>query len=415
MRTVSAFLLGTGFRADMGTCVRKLVLLKLIDACEDDGSRIFPAMSTVARAAQCSTRTVQREIQAFLEIGLLRLVREGGKGPRSTNEYALDLDVLNAIGKAGWDAYAGSVERGAAQAKGDTVSPLADAEKGDTDDRLRVTPATPKGDTRCHTTPPDSSIDPSEERARECEGLGEEGSEPDEADDPRKFEKRVKRLADRHNWPSWANSSTAWTVKQFAALSDAERAEAEAHAAAYIAACGRKALSLGSYFAERKWRDLPAEALAPKVQPSTIEAKPFGPVWGAIRFREFLTVEPQAGPPPTAFQADLLARADEMGQRERMARQARYGWPKVNHWHERAESRKGFTVSASDPAINAEMEFVPAGSAMWSAWEAEHVRCGWPWIPDPGGMRGAWFPKGGPGGLEGFMAQLQAPEEGERR
>ena len=61
---MSAFLLGTGFRADMGTCIRKLVLLKLIDACEDDGSRIFPAIATVARAAQCSDRQVQREIKS---------------------------------------------------------------------------------------------------------------------------------------------------------------------------------------------------------------------------------------------------------------------------------------------------------------------------------------------------------------
>jgi hypothetical protein len=103
---MSAFLLGTGFRADMGTCIRKLVLLKLIDACEDDGSRIFPAIATVARAAQCSDRQVQREIKSFLDIGLLSLVRAGGQGRRSTNEYALDLDVLSAISKAGWDAYA---------------------------------------------------------------------------------------------------------------------------------------------------------------------------------------------------------------------------------------------------------------------------------------------------------------------
>lgn len=96
---MSAFLLGIGFRADMGTCVRKLVLLKLIDACEDDGSRIFPAMSTVARAAQCSTRQVQRELKAFLDVGLIRLVREGGKGPRSTNEYALDIDLLQRLGR----------------------------------------------------------------------------------------------------------------------------------------------------------------------------------------------------------------------------------------------------------------------------------------------------------------------------
>lgn len=51
---MSAFLLGIGFRADMGTCARKLVLLKLMDACEDDGTRIFPAIATIARAAQCS-------------------------------------------------------------------------------------------------------------------------------------------------------------------------------------------------------------------------------------------------------------------------------------------------------------------------------------------------------------------------
>ena len=94
---MSAFLLGVGFRADMGTCARKLVLLKLIDACDDDGSRIFPAIATIARAAQCSTRQVQRELQAFRDVGLIRLVREGGKGRRSTNEYRLDLDVLAAI------------------------------------------------------------------------------------------------------------------------------------------------------------------------------------------------------------------------------------------------------------------------------------------------------------------------------
>jgi hypothetical protein len=30
---MSAFLLGAGFRADVGGCIRKLVLLKVVDAC----------------------------------------------------------------------------------------------------------------------------------------------------------------------------------------------------------------------------------------------------------------------------------------------------------------------------------------------------------------------------------------------
>jgi hypothetical protein len=177
---MSAFLLGIGFRADMGTCARKLVLLKLIDACEDDGTRIFPANATIARAAQCSTRQVQRELQTFRDIGLLRLVKEGGKGPRSTNEYALDLDLLQRLGREGWVAVVDG-------AKGDTMSPLEEGEKGDIGDAERVTPATNKGDIACHPTPPEPSSDPSEER--ECARAVEISVVPS------KFEKRVKNIA----------------------------------------------------------------------------------------------------------------------------------------------------------------------------------------------------------------------------
>mgnify|MGYP001113382811 CR=1 FL=1 len=395
---MSAFLLGIGFRADMGTCARKLVLLKLIDACEDDGTRIFPAIATIARAAQCSTRQVQRELQAFRDAGLIRLVKEGGKGPRSTNEYALDLDLLQRLGREGWAVVVGDGEK----AKGDTVSPLDGAEKGDTGDAERVTPETDKGDIACHPTPPDPSLDPSVER----EGAGARADE--NSDDPAKFEKRVKKLAADLDWPGWANSSTAWSVAQFAKLTDAERAEAERLASAYRSMTGRKALSLGTYFAERKWTDVPDPAEAP---PEPLAAPPFGPVWSGMRMRRLLSPAEPSPAPTSAFIAQLIAQDDAAGRAERMRRQVQFGWPSVNRMHEAAEQRRGVTVAPELEWIAGLTEFVPIGTETWEAWRVEHELRGWPWLPDPGGMRGAYFPKGGPLGLAEFEAAVKTGDE----
>jgi hypothetical protein len=43
----------------------------------------------------------------------------------------------------------------------------------------------------------------------------------------------------------------------------------------------------------------------------------------------------------------------------------------------------------------------------------EHELRGWPWLPDPGGMGGAYFPKGGPRGLAEFEAAVKAGKGGE--
>jgi hypothetical protein len=51
---------------------------------------------------------------------------------------------------------------------------------------------------------------------------------------------------------------------------------------------------------------------------------------------------------------------------------------------------------------------VPVDSELFTVWRAEHARRGWPWIPDPGGMRVVYFPRGGPEGLEAFEAAMQA-------
>lgn len=385
---MSAFLLGIGFRADMGTCARKLVLLKLIDACEDDGTRIFPAIATIARAAQCSTRQVQRELQAFREIGLIRLVREGGKGPRSTNEYALDLDVLQRLGREGWEAVA--------QGKGDTVSPLEDGEKGDTGDTVRVTLETDKGDIACHPTPPDSSTDPSVEREARTR----------EPEDRKSVERWLKRV--HPQWPSFVADSGERALAAALALSPEEREQAAERMADYLAVekqhKGRCAFSV--YLSERRWERLPAkEAPAPKAA----YAPAFGPVWAARRMR-LLLGGPMVATPLKAWEERAIKDGTLSRETAEFSARRNGGWPVVNAMHE-AAGQRGVGFSNPDPRdeeLGKLCEFVPVDGEVWRAWKACHEQRGWPWLPDPGSMRGAYFPAGGPGRLSEFEAAVSA-------
>ncbi len=407
---MSAFLLGAGFRADMGTCVRKLVLLKLIDACEDDGSRIFPAMATVARAAQCSTRQVQREIRAFLDIGLLSLVREGGKGRRSTNEYQLDLDVLHAIGREGWDAYVAAQTGEGAASKGDTVSPLADAAKGDTGDGDRVTPETPKGDTRSRTTPPDSSLDPSRERgARESEREDGQSEELEPSDTPGRadFEKRVMRFCTGKGflagqWPNWDTSSPGWIGRQFAALTPAERVEAERWRDAYlfdIAERKQTPVVVGNFLNGRLWTGLDPAILERVERRRHAQLKPeeraqpdgwaacLGPVGMAWLFARLIEGPADAAMASRPFLSDP---------------QLREAWPSI-WWFQAMQRQKGGAVF--EPrwhALSGAMEFVPRDTAVFAAWREAFAEKGWRWLNAFDAGRGAYFPRGGPGAIDKF-------------
>lgn len=71
-----------------------LVALKLADYANDEGGSIHPARDTLAKHAQTSLATVKRTLAAFRDVGLLRVVEEGGKGPRSTTVYEFDVRVL---------------------------------------------------------------------------------------------------------------------------------------------------------------------------------------------------------------------------------------------------------------------------------------------------------------------------------
>jgi hypothetical protein len=73
---------------------RKLILLGIANHDGDGGA--WPSVATLARYAGCSTRTVQREIQALSEAGLVSVDKNAGgngrtQGNRRPNLYHLTL------------------------------------------------------------------------------------------------------------------------------------------------------------------------------------------------------------------------------------------------------------------------------------------------------------------------------------
>lgn len=130
------------YKAKLGGATRKAIAAKLADWADDEGGNIFPSVRRIAEETEVCEPTVQRTLRAFTKEGLLREVKKGGQGPRSTTKYQFDLKAMAALPRT----------RTGASTKGDTVSPF---------DGLRVTPTTDKGD----TVSPDPSVEPSAGRA----------------------------------------------------------------------------------------------------------------------------------------------------------------------------------------------------------------------------------------------------------
>lgn len=160
-----------------------LIALKLADHAHDDGSNVYPAKSTVAKQAQCSESTVQNALRAFRNCGLLRVVQEGGKGPKNPTIYAFNVRMLKTLADARAELVGGAdhidlPEELYAQdedEKGSTVDPLpsvrgqTDGAKGSTD--------TAKGS---KLLTPNHHLEPSKKnlsaQARENSDLGSEAA-----------------------------------------------------------------------------------------------------------------------------------------------------------------------------------------------------------------------------------------------
>lgn len=380
---------------------RDLQVLCLLGRHTDDLGWCCRSQVKMARELNCGRATVQRALQRLIEAGYLEhRPKQRESGADAAHDYRVVIDPVA-------PATCAENAEGGVPTGGQGCPPM-DGQGVPTYERAPM------------LTTPDKR---KERGARESEA--EEGETADDgapAEGMRSLERRVKRMADRLRWPGWANSSTSWTVTQFAALSPEERDRAEELGAAYLQHCGKKALSLGMYFRERKFTDLPEEVVkaAKAVAEAPAVAPPYGKMWQAVRLYQLLQPHRQPLPRASAFVEQLMAEDSERGERERLAHRARHGWPMVNDMHTNAENRRGWTVSSAlawlEP-LAAGFEPVKVGSERWEAWKAEHMRRGWPWVPDPGRQEWVYFPAGGPEGLsavEAAINEVQGNDGGER-
>lgn len=143
----------------MPTHAQKLILLKLADWAADDGGSVFPSRNTIADRCDVSVSTVKRTMGALRACGVIHMVREGGDGPKDTNEWRLSVPLVEAlsgrrallVGTAEvldvtWpeDAENKGVTMDPLPEKGGHPGPLTD-QKGVHPEQLRGPPTTNKG------------------------------------------------------------------------------------------------------------------------------------------------------------------------------------------------------------------------------------------------------------------------------
>jgi len=174
---VSIRLMSLVWEIEFPTHAQKLVALKLADYASDSGESIFPAVNTIAKHTGSDERTVQRVLKAFRGCGILHVLKEGGSGPKSTTQYALNVNVLVALvygdctltGSASELEIEGEIKGDILSDKGDILS--ADDALRVTKSRLRVTSTTPKGGSGVTQSTNNHQLD-SSARERACASEG---------------------------------------------------------------------------------------------------------------------------------------------------------------------------------------------------------------------------------------------------
>lgn len=242
-------------------------------------------------------------------------------------------------------------------------------------------------------------------------------------------------------WPAYLDSKDHLVEKYWLALSLEERQQAAEKAVAFCEA--RKAigrthpLAAESYLSRKLWLKVDENEAAKPKRPTIpasgrIAVPVFGPAYAAARMlplldgavdfdlpsdlrervRSTYEVHCRRGPHAGVFYRERLGLGladdgrlifpDDFERQEYRRRVVSEGFPEVNRLHEAAKDRSQVTVDAVFERMKDLCEFVPMGCETWAAWEREHEARGWLMLPAPSGMKGAYFPKGGPEGLEEF-------------
>lgn len=425
---MSIMIMSRVFRMNLGGCNRKLLAVRLADFADDEGRGIYPGVKRLANETELSERTIQRIMADFVADGILVVVQEASGRPGQATRYDFNLEKLFAYRPK----------------TGDTVSPVGEKQTGDT--------SAETGDTGdrdgCHRDTR-TVIEPLTEPSLEREARERATNSGSVLEEDRKAVLREFRRW-YPTWPGYVDSKDSLAERAWLALTAEERAQAVELSQAYCEArkqIGRTIpISAQVYLAEKRWTkieamkaDSKAGAEKPaKAANGRVAVGVFGPAFGAahalallegpvhfelpadLRSRVAATYEVHArrgAMSATSYRDRLGLGLDSAGKlifpedfeaQERRRRLVSQGFPEANRLNEAAKERSHVTVDARFEALKDLMEFVPLGSVIWDAWMAEYERRGWPVMPAPAAMKGAYFPAGGPEALDEFDRAARA-------
>lgn len=228
--------------------------LALADNAHDDGTHIFPSVSTMAAKSRQDVRSVQRQLRAMLSKGWLWRVRTGG-GRGVCAEYRINPDWL----KGGdLSPFTPPVDN---PLKGDTTPPFGEI-KGDKSRTKRVTNHAQKGDIQNTTyitsrtsIEPNTPLPPA---AGGAEGFEEFASE---------YPRQVAMSQARKVWDALAPDAALRKRMLTAVRAWARSPEWQRNAGQYIPKATR-------WLREERWDDLPGLQItsAPTAQPPRLQA-----------------------------------------------------------------------------------------------------------------------------------------------
>ena len=89
---MSGHVISLVWEIEFPTATQKLLMLRVADYADDDGTGIYPSIPEVARQVGSSERQVQYAIKALEGVGLLK--RSGGVSKHRTNIWTIDVDML---------------------------------------------------------------------------------------------------------------------------------------------------------------------------------------------------------------------------------------------------------------------------------------------------------------------------------
>ncbi len=214
----------------------------------------------------------------------------------------------------------------------------------------------------------------------------DEGSE----EKPEAVERAFRRWYAK--WPTRDKDSEYAARKAWQKLSPEQRAECIAKSPTYIERAEKAKISVpwaGAFLTGRDWEKLEdpkSDVALPSVH------GPFTRAWHAGRCAELLKPASTTMPALPPLLRSLVAEGGEKAEAILRERRAKHGWPKVNTMDERAQDRKGMTVTPNVFRISEGFDNVRRNGALCEAWERLFARMGLPWLPAPSGIEWFFFP-----------------------